>query len=110
MHKNHVVLVLALALALACAGFLPFNLRRAKAASVFMGDSGSQPLGFALGALGLSASWKVAGTTVATPEPVSETVHGMLTFVLCQPLALGSGIGVPQSSSGGVLSNLMVTV
>jgi UDP-GlcNAc:undecaprenyl-phosphate GlcNAc-1-phosphate transferase len=66
MHKNHVVLVLALALALACAGFLPFNLRRAKAASVFMGDSGSQPLGFALGALGLSASWKVAGTTVAT--------------------------------------------
>src|SRR5207245_10911955 len=34
--------------------------------AVFMGDSGSQPLGFALGALGLSASWKVAGTTVAT--------------------------------------------
>ena len=66
MHKNHVVLVLALALALACAGFLPFNLRRGKAAAVFMGDSGSQPLGFALGALGLSASWKVAGTTVAT--------------------------------------------
>jgi len=66
MHENHVVLVLALALALACAGFLPFNLRRGKAAAVFMGDSGSQPLGFALGAFGLSASWKVAGTTVAT--------------------------------------------
>jgi UDP-GlcNAc:undecaprenyl-phosphate GlcNAc-1-phosphate transferase len=37
-----------------------------KSAAVFMGDSGSQPLGFALGALGLNASWKVAGTTVAT--------------------------------------------
>jgi UDP-GlcNAc:undecaprenyl-phosphate GlcNAc-1-phosphate transferase len=66
VHKSHAVLVLALALALACSGFLPFNLRLGKSAAVFMGDSGSQPLGFALGALGLTASWKVAGTTVAT--------------------------------------------
>jgi UDP-GlcNAc:undecaprenyl-phosphate GlcNAc-1-phosphate transferase len=66
VHKNHAVLALALALALACAGFLPFNLRPRKAAAVFMGDSGSQVLGFALAALGLTASWKVAGTTVAT--------------------------------------------
>jgi UDP-GlcNAc:undecaprenyl-phosphate GlcNAc-1-phosphate transferase len=66
VHKNHAVLALSLALAASCAGFLPFNLRRGKAAAVFMGDSGSQPLGFLLGALGLTASWKVAGTTVAT--------------------------------------------
>jgi UDP-GlcNAc:undecaprenyl-phosphate GlcNAc-1-phosphate transferase len=31
-----------------------------------MGDAGSQVLGFALAALGLVSSWKVAGTTVAT--------------------------------------------
>src|SRR5436305_15160064 len=31
-----------------------------------MGDSGSQVLGFALGSLGLAASWNVAGSTVAT--------------------------------------------
>ena len=31
-----------------------------------MGDSGSQVLGFALGALGLASSWNVAGSTVAT--------------------------------------------
>jgi UDP-GlcNAc:undecaprenyl-phosphate GlcNAc-1-phosphate transferase len=31
-----------------------------------MGDSGSQMLGFALASLGLLASWKAAGTTVAT--------------------------------------------
>ena len=31
-----------------------------------MGDSGSQAIGFTLAALGLVASWKVAGTTVAT--------------------------------------------
>jgi UDP-GlcNAc:undecaprenyl-phosphate/decaprenyl-phosphate GlcNAc-1-phosphate transferase len=66
VHKNHGVLVLSISIALACAGFLPFNLRPGRAAAVFMGDSGSQVLGFALAALGLTASWKVAGTTVAT--------------------------------------------
>jgi UDP-GlcNAc:undecaprenyl-phosphate GlcNAc-1-phosphate transferase len=66
VHENNAVLALALSVALACAGFLPFNLRAGKSAAVFMGDSGSQVLGFALASMGLSASWKVAGTTVAT--------------------------------------------
>jgi UDP-GlcNAc:undecaprenyl-phosphate/decaprenyl-phosphate GlcNAc-1-phosphate transferase len=66
VHKNDAVLALSLALACSCAGFLPFNLRLGKSAAVFMGDSGSQVLGFALASLGLTASWKVAGTTVAT--------------------------------------------
>jgi UDP-GlcNAc:undecaprenyl-phosphate/decaprenyl-phosphate GlcNAc-1-phosphate transferase len=66
VHENELVLVLSLSLAFACAGFLPFNLRPGRSASAFMGDSGSQVLGFALAALGLAASWKVAGTTVAT--------------------------------------------
>ena len=65
-HPNRVALVLALALGLACAGFLPFNLWPGRAASVFMGDSGSQVLGFTLAALALSSSWKVAGTTLTT--------------------------------------------
>jgi UDP-GlcNAc:undecaprenyl-phosphate GlcNAc-1-phosphate transferase len=66
VHDNKAVLALSLALACACAGFLPFNLHPKRSAAVFMGDSGSQMLGFALAALGLTASWKVAGTTVAT--------------------------------------------
>jgi UDP-GlcNAc:undecaprenyl-phosphate GlcNAc-1-phosphate transferase len=66
VHPNHLSLVFALAGALACVGFLPFNLRPRGRALVFMGDSGSQMLGFALAALGLSSSWRVAGTTVAT--------------------------------------------
>jgi UDP-GlcNAc:undecaprenyl-phosphate GlcNAc-1-phosphate transferase len=65
-HPNRVVLVLALAVAFACAGFLPFNLRAGRPAAIFMGDSGSQVLGFALASLGLASSWKTAGTTVAT--------------------------------------------
>ena len=60
------MLVLALAVAAACAGFLPFNLRRSKPAAVFMGDSGSQLLGFSLACFGLASSWKGASTTVAT--------------------------------------------
>jgi UDP-GlcNAc:undecaprenyl-phosphate/decaprenyl-phosphate GlcNAc-1-phosphate transferase len=66
VHHNDAVLALSLAIVGACAGFLPFNLRPKRSAAVFMGDSGSQVLGFALAALGLTASWKVAGTTVAT--------------------------------------------
>jgi UDP-GlcNAc:undecaprenyl-phosphate GlcNAc-1-phosphate transferase len=60
------VLALSIALGLACAGFLPFNLRPGRAAHVFMGDSGSQVLGFALASFALASSWTVAGTTVAT--------------------------------------------
>jgi UDP-GlcNAc:undecaprenyl-phosphate GlcNAc-1-phosphate transferase len=65
-HPNRAVLVLALALVCACLGFLPFNLRPGRPAAIFMGDSGSQVLGFALASLGLASSWKTAGTTVAT--------------------------------------------
>ena len=65
-HPDRSVLVLALALGLALVGFLPFNLRPGRSAAVFMGDSGSQVIGFALAALALSSSWKVAGTTLAT--------------------------------------------
>jgi len=65
-HPNDTILAFALAGALACVGFLPFNLRPRGKALVFMGDSGSQLLGFTLASLGLAASWKVAGSTVAT--------------------------------------------
>jgi UDP-GlcNAc:undecaprenyl-phosphate/decaprenyl-phosphate GlcNAc-1-phosphate transferase len=65
-HPNDTVLVLSLALGLACAGFLPFNLRPGRGAHVFMGDSGSQVLGFGLASFALASSWTVAGTTVAT--------------------------------------------
>jgi UDP-GlcNAc:undecaprenyl-phosphate GlcNAc-1-phosphate transferase len=66
VHPSDLALAYALAGALACVGFLPFNLRPRGRALVFMGDSGSQALGFALAALGLASSWRVAGTTVAT--------------------------------------------
>ncbi|MBA2474401.1 MAG: hypothetical protein H0V40_00370 [Actinobacteria bacterium] len=60
------VLVLSISVGLACAGFLPFNVRVGRPAAIFMGDSGSQALGFLLASLALYESYQVAGTTIAT--------------------------------------------
>jgi len=66
IHPDRMIALLALGICFACLGFLPYNLRLRGPASVFMGDSGSQVLGFALGSLGLASAWTVAGSTVAT--------------------------------------------
>jgi len=65
-HPSRLVLALALAVALACVAFLPFNVRPGRPAAVFMGDSGSQLLGFALGSLALLSSWRASGPSLAT--------------------------------------------
>ena len=64
-NQNEIVLPLALALGCACLAFLPFNLRADRPAAVFMGDSGSQVIGFGLASLGLASSWTIAGATLA---------------------------------------------
>jgi UDP-GlcNAc:undecaprenyl-phosphate/decaprenyl-phosphate GlcNAc-1-phosphate transferase len=66
VDSSPLVALVALGLCLGCLGFLPYNLRLRGPAAVFMGDSGSQVLGFAVGALGLATAWTVAGSTVAT--------------------------------------------
>ena len=97
LHKNQAVLVLALAVALACAGFLPFNLRPGKPAAIFMGDSGSQVLGFALGGLALAASWQLAGTTAATLLlPVLVLAIPLLDTTLVTVLRLVEGRSIAQ--------------
>jgi UDP-GlcNAc:undecaprenyl-phosphate GlcNAc-1-phosphate transferase len=65
-HPSNLLATLSLGLFFACLGFLPYNLRLNGPAAVFMGDSGSQLLGFALASFGLASSWTVAGSTVAT--------------------------------------------
>jgi UDP-GlcNAc:undecaprenyl-phosphate/decaprenyl-phosphate GlcNAc-1-phosphate transferase len=66
VDSSPLVALVSLGVCLGCLGFLPYNLRLRGPAAVFMGDSGSQLLGFAVGALGLSTAWTVAGSTVAT--------------------------------------------
>jgi len=63
---GELALVVALALGGACLGFLPFNLRPGRNATVFMGDSGSQVLGFGLASLALASSWTTAGATLTS--------------------------------------------
>ncbi|HET7571934.1 MAG TPA: hypothetical protein VFJ77_04610 [Gaiellaceae bacterium] len=66
VHRSDTIAVASLATCFACLGFLPYNLRMRRSAAVFMGDSGSQVLGFAVGALGLGSSWTAAGSGAAT--------------------------------------------
>ncbi|MEO5634539.1 MraY family glycosyltransferase, partial [Gaiella sp.] len=63
---NRDIFIVAMSLALALVGFIPYNLRLSGPARVFMGDSGSQLIGLVLATLGLMASYKEAGTTIAT--------------------------------------------
>ncbi|HEY6962600.1 MAG TPA: Gfo/Idh/MocA family oxidoreductase [Gaiellaceae bacterium] len=65
-HEPRLVLVTSVALGAAILGFLPFNLRPGKRALAWMGDSGSQLIGFTLASLGLASSYTVASSTVAT--------------------------------------------
>lgn len=61
-HAGQAGLALAaLSVAAACAGFLPWNIPLAR---VFMGDAGSVPLGFAVGAL-LLAGWLTGAVSLA---------------------------------------------
>ena len=97
VNPNRDIFVVSAALALACAGFLPFNLRRGKPAAVFMGDSGSQVIGLALGSLGLAATYKVAGTTLATLVlPLLVLAVPMLDTGLVTVLRLLEGRPVSQ--------------
>lgn len=57
--------VVAAALAGACLGFLPFNYRARGPAALFMGDSGSQLIGFTLGSFALLTSPGGAGGLAA---------------------------------------------
>jgi UDP-GlcNAc:undecaprenyl-phosphate GlcNAc-1-phosphate transferase len=49
-----------------CAFFISAHLLPVRTAEIYIVDAGSQMLGFTLAALGLTSSWKVAGTTIAT--------------------------------------------
>jgi UDP-GlcNAc:undecaprenyl-phosphate/decaprenyl-phosphate GlcNAc-1-phosphate transferase len=65
-HNHPVIAAGALSTCFATLGFLPYNLRLRRRAAVFMGDSGSQVLGFAVGVLGLGSAWTAAGSGAAT--------------------------------------------
>ena len=97
VDPNRDIFILATALALALLGFIPYNLRLNGPARVFMGDSGSQLIGFVLASLGLMASYKEAGTTIATVAlPVLILAVPILDTTLVTALRLRSGRSVTE--------------
>ncbi len=94
---NRDIFIVATSLALALVGFIPYNLRFSGPARVFMGDSGSQLIGFVLATLGLMASYKEAGTTIATLAlPLLILAVPILDTTLVTTLRLRSGRSVTQ--------------
>ena len=94
---NRDIFLLATSLALALVGFIPYNLRLTGQARVFMGDSGSQLIGLVLATLGLMASYKEAGTTIATLVlPILILAVPILDTTLVTMLRLRSGRSVTQ--------------
>jgi UDP-GlcNAc:undecaprenyl-phosphate GlcNAc-1-phosphate transferase len=84
--------VVAAALAGACLGFLPFNYRPRRPAALFMGDSGSQLLGFTLGALALLTSpGGAGGVAAAIAAPLLILAVPALDTGLVMLVRLGEG-------------------
>jgi UDP-GlcNAc:undecaprenyl-phosphate GlcNAc-1-phosphate transferase len=81
------VALLPLALLGATLGFLPLNFHPAK---VFMGSSGSYPLGFALGALGIIGGARMATVLLAMGLPILDVAWQIVRRRrLGQPIGLG---------------------
>jgi UDP-GlcNAc:undecaprenyl-phosphate GlcNAc-1-phosphate transferase len=61
---------IAAAMVGSCLGFLPFNFRPTKPASIFLGDTGSIFLGFTLAALAVKGEWADNNPIVSFSAPV----------------------------------------
>ena len=88
------LMFLAASLVGACAGFLPYNLRRARA-TIFLGDSGASFIGFTLAGLAVMGVWGNNDPLVAMLTP---------TLILAVPLFDIAFIGVVRVTGGKVHS------
>ncbi len=69
---------LAAALVGSCLGFLPYNLRLREPAAIFLGDAGSNLLGFTLAALAVKGEWAEGNAIVSLATPI--LIFGVLIF------------------------------
>lgn len=79
------------AIAGACLGFLPYNFRPGRPATIFLGDAGSNFLGFMLGTLALLGFWADANPLVAISNPLlvfSVLIYDM-TYITVDRVAAG---------------------
>ena len=79
------------AIAGACLGFLPYNFRPGRRATIFLGDAGSNFLGFMLASLALLGFWATADPLVAISNPIlifSVLIYDM-TYITLDRVASG---------------------
>ncbi len=79
------------AIAGACLGFLPYNFRPGGRATIFLGDAGSNFLGFMLASLALLGFWADADPLVAISNPIlifSVLIYDM-TYITLDRVASG---------------------
>jgi UDP-GlcNAc:undecaprenyl-phosphate GlcNAc-1-phosphate transferase len=60
----------AVAMMGSCLGFLPYNFRIKKSASIFLGDAGSTVIGFVLACVAVYGDWSEASPVVALASPL----------------------------------------
>jgi len=61
---------LSVALMGSCLGFLPYNFRRKKPAAIFIGDGGSNFIGFTIAAIGIMGHWGDGSSSVSLIVPM----------------------------------------
>lgn len=89
------LMYLAAPLVGACLGFLPYNFRPGRQASIFLGDSGASFIGFTLAGLAVMGEW-------AQSDPVAALLTPML--ILAVPLFDIAYVGVTRIATGKVHS------
>jgi UDP-GlcNAc:undecaprenyl-phosphate GlcNAc-1-phosphate transferase len=89
------VMFLAAPLVGACLGFLPYNFRPGRQASIFLGDAGASFIGFTLAGLAVMGEW-------AQNDPVVALLTPML--ILAVPLFDIAYVGVMRIATGKVHS------
>jgi UDP-GlcNAc:undecaprenyl-phosphate GlcNAc-1-phosphate transferase len=81
---------LAAAIVGACLGFLPFNFRPARPAAVFLGDAGSNFLGFVLAALAIKGEWAADNfIDVAAPVLIFWVFIFDMTYITLNRILMG---------------------
>lgn len=76
-HQQYLI-ILSIALAGSCLGFLPFNLRYKKPASIFLGDAGSTFMGFMLAGMIIVGDWGSKAPIKAYAMPI--LIMGIFIF------------------------------
>lgn len=88
---------LSVALMGSCLGFLPYNFKRRRSAEIFLGDGGSNFIGFTIAAIGILGKWGTGNSSVDLIVPI--LILGVPIFDTTLTTVLRIKYGLVQSFS-----------